>query len=84
MNKKKFYISDVASIANALNIMSDNYDKELRKLNKMNKRLKLTVVLLTSSVWAVTAIAKRNAIKINSLEAEITNLKEGHQMTEGE
>jgi hypothetical protein len=84
MNKKKFYISDVPSVCNALNLITDGYDKDIKRLFKMNRQSALSMALLTGSVWMLTAIVKNNRAKIKSLEEEIKTLKEGTFMTEGE
>lgn len=86
MAKKKFYISDIPSVTNALNLMTSTYDKEFKNVHKLIKKLNLCVLMMTGCLYLETKIVKKQNEKIKNLEVEINNLKskEGNQMTEGE
>lgn len=86
MAKKKFYISDIPSVTNALNLMTSTYDKEFKNVHKLIKKLSLCSLMMTGCLYLETKIVKKQNEKIKNLEVEINNLKskEGNQMTEGE
>lgn len=87
MAKKKFYISDIPSVTNALNIMTSTYDKEFKVLNKTVKRLSIASMLIAGYMYLNNKVIKVQNKRINKLEAELTNLKtpkEGNMEPEGE
>lgn len=86
MTKKKFYISDIPSVTNALNMMTSTYDKNFKSIDVTTRRLGLAIIVTAGSVWLLNKIVKDHNSRIRELEAEVKNLKskEGNQMTEGE
>lgn len=87
MSKKKFYISDLAGVTNALNMITNTYDTELKYQHKINKLMWLGLFGVSIYMWKNLKVVKIQDAKIYTLSEELNKLKmpkEGNMEPEGE